>query len=213
MIFRDFDPSIHDIKKVATLIYDVDFRTFDSLFKTKEDGVLAIENRLIKEALLHEEEDKEEDGSFQCFVFFDDEDTNEKEIIGFFLGGKGFKSNFSEEIKFLFKNLKFDQACKLATVELLDNFVLVDVEEDDFYIAELAIDSSNRGKGYGKQAISQLIQIAKDLDCKRIVLDADFRNEGAFKLYKKIGFKIFKEKSLDLYDEKRGMYNMEYKLK
>ena len=29
LIFRDFNPEIHDVYKVAELIYDVDYRTFD----------------------------------------------------------------------------------------------------------------------------------------------------------------------------------------
>ena len=46
MIFRDFNPEIHDVYTVAELIYDVDFRTFEHVFKSKEEGVEAIKNRL-----------------------------------------------------------------------------------------------------------------------------------------------------------------------
>ena len=95
----------------------------------------------------------------------------------------------------------------------MDNFVLVDVEEDDFYICELAICSNQRGKGYGTEALDQLIQLAKDLDCKRVVLDADFRNDGAFRLYSSKGFKIFNKKSFGIPGKKRGMRNMELILK
>ena len=95
----------------------------------------------------------------------------------------------------------------------MDNFVLVDVEDDDFYICELAICSNQRGKGYGTKALDQLIQLARDLDCKRVVLDADFRNDGAFRLYSSKGFKIFNRKSFGIPGKKRGMRNMELILK
>jgi Acetyltransferases, including N-acetylases of ribosomal proteins len=69
------------------------------------------------------------------------------------------------------------------------------------------------GKGYGTEALDQLIRLAKDLDCKRVVLDADFRNDGAFRLYSSKGFKIFNRKSFGVPGKKRGMRNMELILK
>ena len=44
LIFRDFNPEIHDVYKVAELIYDVDYRTFAHVFKSKDEGVEAIKN-------------------------------------------------------------------------------------------------------------------------------------------------------------------------
>ena len=210
LIFRDFNPEIHDVYKVAELIYDVDFRTFEHVFKSKEEGVEAIKNRLL---LIDFAEDAQVDENDLFYVFFDDEDTDEKEIIGMFNGGKGVNHSLFGDIKNQFKILNFSDALALSKVSFMDNFVLVDVEEDDFYICELAICSSQRGKGYGHEALDQLIQLAKDLDCKRVVLDADFRNDGAFRLYTSKGFKIFKNKSFGVPGKKRGMRNMELILK
>ncbi|MBQ6813517.1 MAG: GNAT family N-acetyltransferase [Methanobrevibacter sp.] len=204
MIFRDFNPEIHDIYKVAELIYDVDYRTFEHVFKSKEEGVEAIKNRLTFEFA---EEDGDENELF--YVFFDDDDIGEKEIVGMFNGGKGVQHSYFGDIRNQFKHLKFSEALGLSKVSFMDNFVLVDVEEDDFYICEVAICSDKRGKGYGKEALSQLIQLAKDLDCKRVVLDADFRNDGAYRLYKSFGFKVFNRKSFGFPGKKRGMRNME----
>ena len=209
LIFRDFNPEIHDVYKVAELIYDVDYRTFVQVFKTKEEGVEAIKNRLISIDFADEGEDENE----LFYVFFDDEDVEEKEIIGMFNGGKGVQHSLFGDIKKQFKNLKFSEALGLSKVSFMDNFVLVDVEDDDFYIAELAICSNQRGKGYGNQALDQLIQLARDLDCRRVVLDADFRNDGAFRLYKSKGFKVFNKKSFGFPGKKRGMRNMELLLK
>ena len=205
MIFRDFNPEIHDVYKVAELIYDVDYRTFKHVFKSKDEGVEAIKNRLL---LIDFADDAEVDENDLFYVFFDDEDKDEKEIIGMFNGGKGVQHSLFGDIKNQFKTLGFSEALGLSKVSFMDNFVLVDVEDDDFYICE-----NQRGKGYGTEALDQLIQLAKDLDCKRVVLDADFRNDGAFRLYSSKGFKVFKKKSFGIPGKKRGMRNMELILK
>ena len=210
LIFRDFDPEIHDVYTVAELVYDVDFRTFKHVFKSKEEGVEAIKNRLV---LIDFAKEAEEDENDLFYVFFDDEDVEEKEIIGMFNGGKGVQHSLLGDIKKQFKTLNFREALGLSKVSFMDNFGLVDVEDDDFYICELAICSSQRGKGYGSEALDQLIQLARDLNCKRVVLDADFRNDGAYRLYCSRGFKVFNKKSFGVPGKKRGMRNMELVLK
>lgn len=203
VIIKDLNPNIHDLERVAELIYDVDYRTFKHVFKSKEDGVKAIKDRLI-----HEFKNGLDD-NYLFQVFFDNEDINENEIIGMFNGGKGLNHSFFKEILWLFKNLKISQSIPLAIVVFLDSFVLVDVSKDDFYICELAIHESQRGKGRGHEALNYLLNLAKDLKCKRVVLDSDFRNKGAFKLYSSYGFKVFNKKSFGIF-HKRGMNNMEY---
>jgi len=210
LIFKEFDLNVHDVYKVAELTYDVDERTFSKIFNSKKEAIEAIKNRLIYEFDMKCEDD---DYNSLFYVFFDDEDLKEEEIIGMFNGGKGVKHHYFREFVDCFKNLKFSQALALGKVTFLDSFVLADVEEDDFYIGELAISSDKRGKGYGKQALYKLLDLAKDMGCKRVVLDADFRNDGAFRLYKSIGFKVFDEKSFGVFGKKRGMRNMEYILK
>lgn len=209
LIFRDFNPEIHDVYKVAELIYDVDYRTFEHVFKSKKEGIEAIKDRLTFD--FAKEIDEDENDLF--YVFFDDEDREEKEIIGMFNGGKGVQHSYFKDIVNQFKNLKFNHALALSKVSFMDSFVLVDVEEDDFYICELAICSNHRGKGYGKEALDQLIQLGNDLNCKRVVLDADFRNDGAYRLYSSKGFKVFNKKSFAFLGKKRGMRNMELILK
>ena len=189
LIFRDFNPEIHDVYKVAELIYDVDYRTFKHVFKSKDEGVEAIKNRLL---LIDFADDAEVDENDLFYVFFDDEDKDEKEIIGMFNGGKGVQHSLFGDIKNQFKTLGFSEALGLSKVSFMDN---------------------QRGKGYGTEALDQLIQLAKDLDCKRVVLDADFRNDGAFRLYSSKGFKVFKKKSFGIPGKKRGMRNMELILK
>ena len=95
LIFRDFDPEIHDVYKVAELIYDVDYRTFKHVFKSKEEGVEAIKNRLL---LIDFAKDAEADENDLFYVFFDDGDVEEKEIIGMFNGGKGVQHSLLGDI-------------------------------------------------------------------------------------------------------------------
>ena len=44
--YETFNPAIHDTRKVATLIYDVDFRTFDKLFKSETKAIDTIQKDL-----------------------------------------------------------------------------------------------------------------------------------------------------------------------
>lgn len=183
MRYENFDPKIHDTYKVAKLVYDVDFRTFDLLFKNEDKAISTIEKDLRK----HEPE-----GTFK--VILDEND----EIIGMLM------AYISEmPYDFRFKSLK------LIIVDILDYFVLCDIEKDDLYVAEIAIDDSLRGQGLGKQVLLDVIDYAKSKNLNRVILDADFRNVGARKLYERMGFKEFNKKRLKIASFERGMHNME----
>ena len=56
------------------------------------------------------------------------------------------------------------------------------------WIDQLVIDEKYRGKGYGKELIDKLKEIAKDEKCKRIELDCWSFNKNAIDMYKHIGF-------------------------
>ena len=51
MKYETFNPKRHDILKVASLIYDVDFRTFDLFFRNKNKAVKAISKSIADEDL------------------------------------------------------------------------------------------------------------------------------------------------------------------
>ena len=183
MKYENFDPKIHDTYKVAKLVYDVDFRTFDLLFKNEDKAISTIEKDLRK----HEPE-----GTFK--VILDEND----EIIGMLMA-------YISEMPYDFR-LK---SLKLIIVDILDYFVLCDIEKDDLYVAEIAIDDSLRGQGLGKQVLLDVIDYAKSKNLNRVILDADFRNVGARKLYERMGFKEFNKKRLKIGRFERGMHNME----
>lgn len=183
MKYETFNPKKHDISKVAKLVYDVDFRTFDMLFKTSESAIKTIQKDLNKRNL---------DDFFKVILNENDE------IIGIVII---YTSNTSH--KFYFKSLK------LLIVDILDYFVLCDIGDDDFYIAELAIDGSLRSQGLGKKVLLEIIEYARKKGYRRVILDADFRNERAMKLYEQIGFRVFNKKQVKIGSFLRGMNNME----
>lgn len=181
--YENFNPQIHDTHKVATYVYDVDFRTFDLLFKDKTKAISTIENDLKK----HKPED-----NFKVVL------NDDGELIGMIMVYVS-KMPYDFRLKSL----------RLVIVDILDYFVLCDIEKDDLYVAEIAIDDSLRGQGLGKEVLLDIIEYAKSKNLNRVILDADFRNVGAKKLYERLGFKVFNEKRVKVGSFERGMQNME----
>ena len=183
MNYETFNPKIHDVLKVARLVYDVDFRTFDMLFKKQGDAIKTIEKDLRK---------GKTDEYFKVIL------DSDKNIIGILII---YTSKTSH--RFYFKSIK------LLIVDILDYFVLCDIKKDDLYVAEIAIDRSLRGQGLGRKVLSDVIEYAKSKNYRRVILDADFRNAGAKTLYEDIGFSVFNKKRLKIGSFERGMNNME----
>ncbi len=183
MKYVTFNPRIHDVYKVAKLFYDVDFRTFDMLFKDENKAIECIANDFKKEKT---------DDLFKVIL---DEDGD---IIGLLML---YTSKTSHELYF--------KSPKLVIVDILDYFVLSDINDDDLYLAQIAIDQRLRGQGLGKKVILDVIEYAKSKNYKRVTIDADFRNEGARRLYEKIGFTEFNKKRVKILSFERGMHNME----
>lgn len=182
MRYETFSPEIHDVSKVARLVYDVDFRTFDMLFKDSDKAIKAIADDLEKNKIEY------------CFKVILDDDS----IVGML---KTYSADTHH--RFHFKSIR------LIIVDILDHFVLSDINDGDLYLAEIAIDEAMRGQGMGRKVIYDTIEYAKSKNYRRVILDADFRNESAKALYEQLGFRQFDKKSLKIGSFERGMYNME----
>lgn len=195
MIFEDLDLKVHDANKIANLMYEVDFRTYDYVFKSKEEAIPAIKERLEKEI------SKYPDHNMKAII-------EDNELVGFFYFSE---SNVSliKEIAFLFKNLNFTNASRFSTVVVLDHFVLSNISKGDIYLAEIAIFPDKQGQGLGKKALTLIIENFREKNYKRLVLDVDFRNDGPKALYEKLGFVVFDKKSVNIGSFERGMYNMD----
>lgn len=185
LIYETFNPEIHDVFKVASLSYDVDFRTFDLFFKNKDEAIKAIAKSF----------QSEDCDTFK--VILDDD----KNIIGILIY---YVSKYP-------KNFNF-KSFRLLLVDILDYFVLCDVGPGDLYIGEIAIDGSLRGHGLGRKVLDDTINYAKSKKLKRVILDVDFRNTQAKSLYEDMGFKEFNKKRIKLGKFERGMHNMELRI-
>lgn len=166
MKYMNFNPQIHDANKIATLRYNVDFRTYDKLFSSGKKAIEALEKTLNKYRSLK--------------VIYNEDD----EIIGILV-----VYNYYNQPDFHFTPLK------LFIVDILDHFVICDIKEDDIYIGEIAIDENHRSRGYGTKVIKDVIGYAQENGYKRVILDADFRNPKAKALYERLGFKVYNKKS------------------
>lgn len=186
MIYETFNPEVHDVMHVAKLVYDVDYRTFDMLFKSDTQAIDAISKYLMK---------KDVNEYFK--VILDDE----HKIIGYV-------SIYLHDDKHRF----YWKSLKLYIVDILDYFVLCDIGKGDLYLAEVAIDESQRGRGLGRQVVCDVIDYARSKNYDRVIIDADFRNKGAKKLYESIGFNEFNKKRVKIGSFERGMHNMEFSL-
>jgi ribosomal protein S18 acetylase RimI-like enzyme len=140
------------------------------------------------------------------------DDNINKNILGMLHVLEGKKDSFIYDIFFVFKNLAIADAFRFSFIYFLDFLRLSNLNQDDYYIAEIAVDESQRGEGIGTKILKKAINTAKKGDYSRVVLDVDLTNEGAVKLYESLGFKKFNKKSVKFFNKERGMYNMEYLL-
>lgn len=70
--------------------------------------------------------------------------------------------------------------------------------DNNYYIANFGLINKYRSKGYGEIFLSFLIKRARAFGINKIYIKVDRANEVALHLYKKIGFKYFKE--LNIYE-------------
>ena len=104
MRYETFDPKIHDVYKVASLVYDVDFRTFDMLFKSSDKAI----DRIAKSI---------EDEDLETFKVILDDDGRIIGILIYYIDK--FPRHF------------YLRSLRLLIVDILDYFVLSDVGHGD----------------------------------------------------------------------------------
>lgn len=75
--------------------------------------------------------------------------------------------------------------------ERMVGFVMYGLDPDDnnYWIYRLMIDEKQQGKGYARAAMTEVLERLKALpDCREIVLGYKPGNDGAAKLYQRLGF-------------------------
>lgn len=200
MKFVQLDLNKHDLNKVAGLIYETDAETLNFYFKNKENAAQKIE-KLIKAG-------KNSVGHEHIYVATEDDN----QIYGVLVTETEGEENAKNDFKAYFKTLIFWDALKFVFLDMGDILMGADLEKGDYYLSDLAVDEACRGKGIGTFILEKSLELAMEKGCRRVVLDVYLENEGALKLYKRFGFKIFNEKSIRWFDGKKGVYNMEYRL-
>lgn len=113
-------------------------------------------------------------------------------IIGY--AGKSY-SKIKTLLDLLFK-LRLTQILNYLIIssQLFDTAYTPYLEEDDFYISVIVVDEQYRNQGIGTLLLNHAVEIAREKECKKIVLDVDKDNEIAQSLYKKFGFICLREK-------------------
>lgn len=104
----------------------------------------------------------------------------------------------SERIKEIFKELSYNKNFKIIVAEDKENHKIIGTAtlfiEQKFihdggkvgHIEDVAIKKGFQNKGLGKEIIKELIEIAKEEKCYKVILDCD---EKVSRFYEKIGFK------------------------
>ena len=71
-------------------------------------------------------------------------------------------------------------------------------------IEDLFVYEKYRKKGYGKKLISDVVKLAKELNCYKLIAQSRYGREGIHELYEKIGFKDHgKNFRIDLFESNR----------
>ena len=193
------DPNMHNLKKVAELIYETDSKTLNSYFKDKKNSAKKLK-KLLKA-------NNNSWGHENVYIV-----TNDiAQIYGVLVAYKGDEISIKDDIKSYFRNLNFIDALKFILLDIGYLWNGAAIDKDDYYISDLAVDEKCRGRGVGTFILEKSLQLAKDKKCKRVILDVDRENKGALRLYKKVGFKIYNRKHKLGFGKKR-FKNMEFKL-
>ncbi|HMK54061.1 MAG TPA: GNAT family N-acetyltransferase [Methanobacteriaceae archaeon] len=199
MKFEKLDIKKHSPNKVAELIYETDQSIFNFFYGNKATAAKYLE-KLVRV------------GGNNLGYEHINVATNDDEVMGILLYSWGEGHHKLGELKVLFRNLDFLDAVRFLIIDLKDNLILSHLQKGDFYLAGVAVDEEVRGKGIGGLILEEAIKMARERECKRVVLDVALDNPGAKRLYERIGFEVFNKKSFPWFGKRIGMFNMELKI-
>lgn len=194
-----FDVDVHDLDDAALLIYETDAETFNFYFKNRQNATKRIK-KLIKSG-------KNNLGHENIYIVTE---KDKKRIFGLLVASKGSEEDIKRDFKTYFKTLNPYDALKFVLFDIVDNMILADLDDYDFYVGAVAVNEDCRGKGIGTFILGKSLEIAHRKNCKRVVLDVDLENDRALRLYERFGFKIFNKKSIRWFGGEKGAFNMEY---
>ena len=201
MKFIKLDIKKHDLNKVSELIYETDAETLNFLFKNKINSSERIA-KLVKTG-------DNSRGYEKIHVVTNDDN----QVLGVLVASIGDDDSVKNDFITYFKTLNVFDALKFILWDIFDFFTSsVDLDECDYYLADIAVDEECRGKGIGTFILEKSLELAREKGCKRVVLDVYLENKEALILYERFGFNIYNKKSFRLFGGEKGVYNMEYNI-
>lgn len=78
---------------------------------------------------------------------------------------------------------------QLVEKDELIGYIAVEKRDEALFLSKIYIQKSQRGKGFGKQAMDFVFNRARDLNCSLVRLTVNKYNSNSIKTYEKIGFK------------------------
>lgn len=186
-----------DYLLAAELIYDTSIELSEFIFGKREKNILPIKKFI--------EIGNNSFGYENIYGYY-----LNKELAGLYIGYTGEKKKYYEGMPDLRAFLKAFNILKILilTIKLpiLNRLLTSKLENDEYYLSNLVVDSKFRGRGIGSILLDHAIENAKKEECTSVILDADMNNKKIISFYKRIGFKIVDKNEIKIMKE--GTYKM-----
>ena len=122
---------------------------------------------------------------------------DEGEVVGSFSGFDGKSWRVSSRASWMYGPIWFAVTPPWQIPRMLAAFgdfnkVLLPILDEEFYIEHLAVLPGKRRQGIGKQLMEFAESQARAKDLKRVTLNVEIENEGARRLYERLGFQTIK---------------------
>ena len=186
-----------DYLLVAELIYDTSIELSEFIFGKREKNILPIKKLI--------EIGNNSFGYENIYGYY-----LNKELAGLYVGYTGEKKKYYGGMPDLRAFLKAFNILKILilTIKLpiLNRLLTSKLENDEYYLSNLVVDSKFRGRGIGSILLDHAIENAKKEECTSVILDADMNNKKIISFYKRIGFKIVGKNEIKIIKE--GTYKM-----
>ena len=103
---------------------------------------------------------------------------------------KYFKTPWSENAFLAEFNASYSNSYILEADNKIIGYAVAWFLVDEFHLANIAIDDKFRNQGFGFRFVNELLQFARQKNCKYAFLEVRASNIPAIKLYKKLGFTV-----------------------
>lgn len=176
MKINKFDIQIHDLNTVSDLILQAYSESGQTISYDENS------KQIVKDLIETGNNFLGHENIYLCY--------SKNTISGLIIGYTGKSYSKVKTLFDLLIKLKLTQILNYLLVgsQLFDAIYTPNLNEDDFYISVIVVDEKHRGQGIGAFMLGEAVRIAKEKNCKKIVLDVDRDNFIAQSLYKKFGF-------------------------